>query len=167
MKNTIVVLIVLLLNIPVLAQNDAAVIYPELSHFLQAEKADHGLLPLLNNSQPDYKHFIELYNKQNHAGKSAGTFMDGPAVYSIALPVEVSRNANTLYQRYSAAGTEPSTALQILGLVAGITATAVYPTYSTAPYPYYSGSSGAIRYLDSRAAIEASYLQSTYHQHDR
>jgi len=80
--------------------------------------------------------------------------MDGPVVYSMALPAEVSRNANTLYQRYSASGTEPSAALQVLGFVGGITAAA----FASKKY-HYPG-------LNDESPLKA-YLQSTYHQDHR
>ena len=166
MKNTIAILIVLLLSSPAFAQDN--VVYPKLDSYLQAEKNDHGLLRQVNNKQWNYKHFIELFNSLLHPVKrSTGrpvTFMDGPVVYSAVLPVDLNRGGSTLYQRYSAAGTEPSAALQILGLAAGIAAGALsngkYTGVSN-PYPY----NGSFRYLDSRAAIEAAYLQSTYRQH--
>ncbi len=165
MKNTIVVLIVLLLYLPVFAQD--FVVYTQLDSYLKAEKKNHGLL-ICTNKQCDYKCFIELYDQQNHTGKKAIsrplTFMDGPAVYSYVPALEINKNTNTLYQRYSASFEEPSAALQILGLAAGITAGALsHYRYTGVSNPYY----GTSRYLDSRAAIEASYLQSTWFQHDK
>ncbi len=158
MKNTIMVLTFLLMSSLVSAQNDLSVVYPSLDSFLQSEKNNHGLLPCINKEQPDYRRFIELYNQQNRTSKrstaSARTFMDGPVIYSMALPTEVSRDANTLYQRYSAAGTEPSAALQVLGFVGGITAAA----FASKKY-HYTG------YNDESTL--KTYLQSTYHQDHR
>ena len=186
MKNTIIVVIGLLLSSPVLAQknaakmtgpaDDAVVVYSGVNSYLQGEKNNHGLLLQTNNKQWNYNRFIELFNHLLHpAKKSTGqpvTFMNGPVVYSTALPVEISRNANTLYQRYSESIEQASAttvALQILGLAAGITAGAFNPKYTGGPdhYPYYMSGDNRIRYLDNRAAIEGAYLQSTYHQHDR
>lgn len=173
MKNTIIVLIVLLLSIPAFAQDKVA--YPKLDSYLQAEKNDHGLLRQVNNKQWNYKHFIELFNSLLHPVKrSTGrpvTFMDGPVLYSAVQPVDINRDMGTLYQRYSAISTEPSAASQLLGLAAGIAAGALTKGKYTGvsnPYPYNGGSrypDGSFRYLDSRAAIEAAYLQSTYRQH--
>ena len=161
MKNTIVVLLVLLLSMPVFAQNDVAVVYPKLDNFLRSEKNNHGLMRCLNKKQFDYKRFTELYNQQNHAGKKKSarpvTFMDGPVVFSTALPVEISRDVNTLYQRYSA-DTQPSGALMLLGFVGGIAAAALLP-------PDKTRSIGST-YNNNITAIEK-YLQSTHYQHDR
>jgi len=157
MKNTIIVLTVLLLAGPVLAQDDAGVVYPELNSFLQAEKARHGLLRC-NNDQCDYKRFIKLYNQQNQARNRSTerpvTFIDGRVVYSIVLPAEGSRNTVTLYQRYSESVEQPSLALGILGFVGGITAAAV-----ASKYHHYSG-------FNNESPVQA-YLQSTYHQDHR
>jgi len=158
MKNTLIVLTVLLLSSPVLAQNDLSVVYPRLDSFLQFEKNNHGLLLCINKEEPDYKRFIELYDKQNPSGKrstkNARTFMDNPEVYSVALPVEISRDARMLYQRYSESLEQSSDALQILGFVGGITAAA----FASKKY-YYPG-------LNSESPLGA-YLQSTYHQDHR
>lgn len=173
MKNTILVLIVLLLSSPAFAQDN--VVYPKLDSYLQAEKNDHGLLLQTNNKQWNYKRFIELFNSLLHPVKRLTgrpvTFMDGPVVYSAVMPVEINRDMGTLYQRYSAVAAEPSAASQILGLAAGIAAGALSKGRYTGiynPYPSNGGSrypDGSFRYLDSRAAIEAAYLQSTFHQH--
>ena len=173
MKNTIAVLIVLLLSNPAFAQDN--VVYPKLDSYLQAEKNAHGLLLQTNNKQWNYKHFIELFNSLLHPVKrSTGrhvTFMDGPVIYSAVKPVEINRDISTVYARYSAVSTEPSAASQLFGLAAGIAAGAISKGRYTGvynPYPYSGGSrypDGSFRYLDSRAAIEAAYLQSTYRQH--
>jgi hypothetical protein len=173
MKNTIIVLIVLLLSIPAFAQDNVA--YPKLDNYLKAEKNEHGLLLQANNKKWNYKRFIELFNSLLHPAKrSTGrpvTFMDGPVLYSAVPPVEINRDISTVYARYSAVSTEPSSALQLLGIAAGITAGALSKGRYTGvynPYPYYGNSKysdGSFRYLDSRAAIEASYLQSTFRQH--
>jgi hypothetical protein len=177
MKNMILVLMMMVPGISLFAQNDALIIYPELNSFIKSEKANHGLLLKLNNQHPDYKGFIELYNQQNPSGKKPGTkratFMDGPVVYSPILPVDINRDISIVHVRYSAVSGEPSAASQLLGLAATIAAGAISKgkyTGAYSPYPYNGSSTrypdGSYRYLDSRAAIEASYLQSTYRQHD-
>lgn len=176
MKNMIAVLIVLLLSSPALAQDNA--VYPKnLDSYLQAEKNNHGLLLQATHKQWNYKRFIELFNSLLHPAKrSTGrqvTFMDGPVLYSAVQSFETNRDISTVYARYSAVSSEPSAASQLLGIAAGIAAGAFTKgkyTGTTSPYRY-DGSSrypdGTLRYLDSRAAIDASYLQSTYRQHDR
>jgi hypothetical protein len=178
MKNIPVVLIILLLSIPVFAQYDSVktsglpvynnIVNPKLKSFSGYEKKQTGFIH--TNKQPDFKRFIEMYNKKQLADKTSSrrlTCMDGPVVYSAALPDEISKNANTLYQRYSASFAQPSAALQILGLVGGITAGIFYHDYSGIPIPSYTGGYDRTRYLGNRAAIEAAYLQSTYFQHDK
>lgn len=166
MKNTIMVIAVLILSMPVFAQGD--VVYPQLDSYLRAEKNNHSLLARINNTHWNYNRFIELFNRLLHPVKKSSarpvTFMDGPVVYSAALPAEIGRNASTLYHQYSASYAEPSAALQLLGIAAGIAAGAIYPKYTGVPYYPYSDRT---RYLDNKAVIEAAYLQSTYHQHDR
>ncbi len=158
MKNTIVVLIILLLSVSVFAQNDEVVNYPEVNSFLQSEKNNHGLLVCINNKNWNYKRVTELFTRLLHPGKRsatrARTFMDGPRVYSVALPVEISRDARMLYQRYSESLEQSSAALQILGFVGGITAAA----FAAKKY-YYTG-------FNNESPLEA-YLQSTYHQDHR
>ncbi len=175
MKNTIIVLI-LLLSIPVFAQHDAVkvnmlpvdfnITTPKLNSYTVAEKKHPGFIH--TNTKPDYKRFLELYNKKQQAVKPTSrqlTFMDDPRVFSTVTAVESSSKPVSLYQQYSATLTEPSAALQLLGLAASITAGALSNgRYTGAPNPYYY--SGKSRYLDSRAAIEAAYLQSTYRQQD-
>lgn len=173
MKNTITVLIALLLCNPAFAQDN--VVYPKLDSYLQAGKNDHGLLLQATHKQWNYKRFIELFNSLLHPVKrSTGrpvTFMDGPVLYSAVMPVDINRDISTVYARYSAVSTEPSAASQLLGLAAGIAAGAFSKGRYTGvynPYPTNGGSrypDGSFRYLDSRAAIEAAYLQSTFRQH--
>lgn len=165
MKNTIMVLILMLLGMPVFAQQDAVKItilqddnsdaYPRLINFLRAEKNYRGLLHSNNNKLWTSKRFTDLFNtpdKSKEATTGRHTFMDGPAVYPTALPLEISRNANSLYQRYSAGIQQPSeatTALQILGIIGGIAATASLPK----------------KYLGFKNESAVSdYLQSTYFQ---
>lgn len=73
MKNTIVVLIVTLINMPVWAQHDGINIKtlpddadkatPRLNSFLQTEKNQRGLLHSKKNTSLDGKRFVELYMK--------------------------------------------------------------------------------------------------------
>lgn len=175
MKNTIAVLIVLLLSSPVFAQDN--VVYPKLDSYLQTEKNNHGLLLQANNKHWNYKRFTKLFNHLLHPGKRSGgrpvTFMDGPVIYSAVQHVDLNRDISTVYVRYSAVSAEPSAASQILGLAAGIAAGAFAKGKYTGvynPYPYNGNSrypDGSFRYLDSRAAIEAAYLQSTFRQHEK
>ena len=173
MKNTIIIVLGLLLNMSLFAQNEPVKVSSlHNSNNTRLNNNFHLFFPK-NNTRWAAKHFIEMYNQQNRVGKKSParpvTFMNGPVVFSVTPTVEINRNANTLYQRYSAASKEPSAALLLLGIAAGITTSAVFPkySYSTAPYYPYSESAYRTRYLSDRAAIEAAYLQSTYHQHDR
>lgn len=173
-----VVLLIMLLSVPVFAQYDAVkttgqplsnnIVNPKLKSFAGYENKQTGFLH--PNKKPDYQRFIELYNKKLLADKPTSrrlTFMDGPKVFSLEPAIEISRNPVSLYQRNSASFAEPSAALQILGLVGGITAGILYPNYTGNPIPSNTGGYNRTRYLDNKAAIEAAYLQSTYFQHDK
>ena len=171
MKNTIIMVIILLMNMSLFAQNEPVkVSILHNSNNTRLKNNFHLFFPK-NNTRWDAKHFIEMYNQQNRVGKKSParpvTFMNGPVVFSVTPTVEINRNANTLYQRYSAAGKEPSAALLLLGIAAGITTSAAFPKYSTAPYYPYSESAYQTRYLTNLAEIEAAYLRSTYQQHDK
>jgi hypothetical protein len=64
MKNTIMVLTILLLSNRVVVQNDLSVVYPSLDILLRSEKNDDGLLSCISREQPNYRRFIELYNQK-------------------------------------------------------------------------------------------------------
>ena len=171
MKNTIIIVLIFLLNMSLFAQNKPVKVksLPG-GNNTQLNNNYHLFFPK-NNTKGSAKHFIELYDQQNPVSKKSSarpvTFMDGPVVFSVTPTVEINRNVVTLYQRYSAAGTEPSAALQLLGLAAGIATAAAFPKNSTAPNYPYSESAYKTRYLSNLAEIEAAYLRSTYQQHDK
>lgn len=168
MKNAIVVLIAVLLSFPVFAQQESIKInslpdvnsfaYPKLISCLRAEKKHSGLLHSKHNELWTSKRFSELFST-NPAGNviksGRRTFMDGPAVYPVTFQSEISKNANTLNQRYHAGFTSPSaatTALQILGLIGGIAAGAFDTKHNTG---------------NGYKSAADDYLQSTYHQHEK
>ena len=163
---------------PVFAQDDVLrttgqpvynnIVNPKLKSFSVAENKFSGFRQ--TTKQPDYKRFLELYNKKQQADKTVSrhlTFMDGHTVFSLVPALEINKNANTLYQRYASGITEPSAALQILGLIGGITAGFFYHNYSDRPIPSYTGGYEKTRYLGNKAAIEVANLQSSYFQHDK
>jgi hypothetical protein len=167
MKNTIVVLMVLLANKPVFAQLDPAKITRS-TNFFQTENKTRSLI---HNKQWDSKRFMELYNQYHATGKNTairpGTFMDGLSVYPAALPVEIGRNANNLYHRYAAGMQQPSDALQVLGFFGAITAFAFAPKqYRPDHFPLLPGNRGRYIYTDKNAAVDA-YLEAAYRQHNQ
>ena len=151
MKNTIAVLIVLLLSSPLFAQENA-VGYGLLNSYLQAEKNNHGLLISKNNAPVDGKRFTKLYNHQHPTNKKTKriTFMDGPVVFS-STPVEVSASRDPLALRPASLTKNSSTALELLGFAAGFVAPALAPK----------------TYIPIEPSPVQAYLQSTYRQHQQ
>jgi hypothetical protein len=163
MKNTIVVLIALLLSMPVFAQPDPwkpintlfnnDLFHPKLKSVLGSSKNNHFFL-LSNRQQFNLKHFLEIYRPHQvsiQTSQRRVTFMNGPVMFP-SLPADMSRSSSPSYQGYPP--TNPSAALTILGMVGGIVAGAVYPSYMRNTYH------------NNGTAVEA-YLQSTYYQHYR
>jgi hypothetical protein len=162
MKNTIVVLTVLFLNMQMFAQpylgkpantsfnND--LFHTKLKSVLRPANNNNFLL-LSNHKQFDFKRFLEIYRlhqKGMLTNTKKVTFMDGPVMFPISYS-DNSQKATISYQSYSS--TNPNIPLTILGIVGGIVAGAAYPSHIINQYP-------------SNDATEA-YLKSTYHQHHK
>jgi hypothetical protein len=172
MKNMIMVLMITLLSLPVLAQNNLLIatesshnndVYKQLGSYLQSQKKHQGLLS--NKTKKwDSSRFSELYEQQHNVVKITSnrriTFMNGPVVFSNA-PIYAVGEKGFIDKQYSPGNINPvientttSTALGLLGIIAGSVLSSIYPKYV-----------GSI-YNSNGAALEA-YMQSIYHQHDK
>ena len=145
MKNTIMVLIVLLLGAPALAQDNAMKAnnqlgynnYNYLNNFLQSEKKYTCLFCSKKKSTWDSKRFSELYDQQHHVDKKTAsrrvTFMDEPTIFS-SRPRETSSNSNFLTHRYSQrapiSNSQTDNILSVIGAIAAPMVGILYPKYT-------------------------------------
>ncbi len=154
MKNTIVVLIIVLLSLPVYAQPDNKSGKSE-TQFLNSGQKKFGLIHI-DNKHWNYKEFMTGYTQLLQAGKKSTTkrvtFMDGPVIYSFAPGFENNKNPTVPYQKYGSLYTDASAALHLLGIASSIAAAAFLPNYSQQ----------SNLYLNSSRATEDAYLRSTY-----
>lgn len=149
MKYLLVVLSVFLFTGQSRAQENSTA-YPQLSDYLKAERNTHGLLLGKLNGELDVNRYLKLYAQQQ-ATKNPGrkrTFMDGPVVFS-STPVDVSASPDPLKLRPVSMTKEPSAALILLGIAAGIAAPGLAPK----------------KYISTDPTPVQQYLQSTYRQH--